>query len=62
MEIKLELDNEKTAKAVVTVTIIGLCRVAERLENHSLAYVNALAIIIIIATIYYPQRVELLPL
>ena len=52
MEIKLELDTEKTAKAVVTVTaIIGLCRVAERSENHSLAYVNALAIIIIIATI-----------
>ena len=58
MEIKLELDTEKTAKAVVTVTaIIGLCRVAKRLENHSLAYVNALAIIIIIATIYYPQCV-----
>ncbi len=58
MEIKLELDTEKTAKAVVTVTaIIGLCRVAERSENHSLAYVNALAIIIIIATIYYPRRV-----
>jgi hypothetical protein len=58
MEIKLELDTEKTAKAVVTVTaIIGLCRVAERSENHSLAYENALAIIIIIATIYYPRRV-----
>ena len=58
MEIKLELDTEKTAKAVVTVTaIIGLCRVSERSENHSLAYVNALAIIIIIATIYYPRRV-----
>ena len=58
MEIKLELDTEKTAKAVVTVTaIIGLCRVAERSENHSLAYANALAIIIVIATIYYPRRV-----
>ena len=56
MEIKLELDTEKTAKAVVTVTaIIGLCRVSERSENHSLAYGNALAIIIVIATIYYPQ-------
>jgi hypothetical protein len=31
MEIKLELDTEKTAKAVVTVTaILGLCRVSER--------------------------------
>ena len=58
MEIKLELDTEKTAKAVVTVTaIIGLCHVSERSENHSLAYVNALAIIIVIATIYYPRRV-----
>ncbi len=55
MEIKLELDTEKTAKVVVTVTaIIGLCRVAERSENHSLAYANALAIIIVIASIYYP--------
>ena len=55
MEIKLELDTEKTEKAVVTVAaIIGLCRVSERSENHSLAYANALAIIIVIATIYYP--------
>ena len=58
MEIKLELDTEKSAKAVVTVTaIIGLCRVSKRLENHSLASTNALAIIIIIAIIYYPRRV-----
>ena len=58
MEIKLELDTEKTAKAVVTVTaIIGLCQVSERSANHSLASTNALAIIIIIAIIYYPRRV-----
>ena len=58
MEIKLELDNEKTAKSVVTVTaILGLCQVSKRSENHSLASVNALAIIIVIAIIYYPQRV-----
>jgi hypothetical protein len=58
MEIKLELDTEKLAKAVVTVTaIIGLCWVSERSENHSLASKNALAIIIIIAIIYYPRRV-----
>ena len=58
MEIKLELDTEKTAKAVVTVTaILGLCRVSERSENHSLASANALAIIIVIAIIYYPRRV-----
>ena len=58
MEIKLELDTEKTAKAVVTVTaILGLYRVSKRSENHSLAFANALAIIIIIAIIYYPWRV-----
>jgi hypothetical protein len=58
MEIKIELDTEKTAKAVVTVTaILGLCRVSERSENHSLASANALAIIIVIAIIYYPRRV-----
>ena len=58
MEIKLELDTEKLAKAVVTVTaIIGLCRVSKRSANHSLASTNALAIIIIIAIIYYPRRV-----
>ena len=58
MEIKLELDTEKLAKAVVTVTaILGLCRVYECSENHSLASTNALAIIIIIAIIYYPRRV-----
>ena len=57
MEIKLELDTEKLAKAVVTVrAIIGLCHVSERSANHSLASTNALAIIIIIAIIYYPRR------
>ena len=58
MEIKLELDTEKMAKAVVTVTaILGLCWVSECSENHSLATTNALAIIIIIAIIYVPRRV-----
>ncbi len=58
MEIKVELDTEKTAKAVVTVTaILGLCQVSKCSENHSLAATNALAIIIIIAIIYYPRRV-----
>ena len=58
MEIKLEIDTEKTAKAVVTVTaILGLCQVSERSENHSLASTNALAIIIGIAIIYCPRRV-----
>jgi hypothetical protein len=58
MEIKLELDTEKTAKAVVTVTaILGLCRVSKRSDNHSLATTNALEIIIVIAIIYCPRRV-----
>ena len=58
MEIKLELDTEKTAKAVITVTaILELCWVSERLENYSLASANALAIIIVIAIIYCPQSV-----
>ena len=58
MEIKLELDTEKTTKAVVTVTaILGLCRVSERADNYSLASANALAIIIVIAIIYCPRRV-----
>ena len=58
MEIKLELDTEKTAKAVVTVTaILGLCRVSKRSDNHSLATANALAIIIAIAIIYCPRLV-----
>ena len=58
MEIKLELDTEKTAKAVVTVAaILGLCRVSKRSENNSLATANALAIIIVIAIIYGPLRV-----
>ena len=55
MEIKLELDTEKTAKAVVTIAaILVLCWVSERLDNHTLATVNALAIIIVIAIIYCP--------
>ena len=58
MEIKLELDTEKTAKAVVTdAAILGLCRVSKRSENHSLASANALAIIIVIVIIYCPRRV-----
>ena len=58
MEIKCELDTEKTAKAVVTITaILGICWVSERLDNHFLASTNALAIIIVITIIYCPRRV-----
>ena len=52
MEIKLELDTEKTAKAAVTTAaILGLCQVSKRLENHSLATTNAIEIIIVIVII-----------
>jgi len=57
MEIKLEIDTEKSAKAAVTVAaILGLCRVSERSGNHSLATANAIAIIIVIAIIYSPRQ------
>ena len=56
MEIKLELDTEKTAKAAATVAaILGLCWVSEHSENHSLATANEIAIIIVIAMIYGPS-------
>ena len=56
MEIKLELDTEKTAKATVAVAaILGLCRIPKRSENHSLATANAIAIIIVITIIYGPR-------
>ena len=58
MEIKIEIDTKKTAKAAVTVAaILGLCRVSERSENHSLAMENVIAIIIVIAIIYGPCRI-----
>ena len=58
MEIKLELDTEKTANAVVTVTaILGLCWVFECSKNHFLASENALTIIIVISIIHSPWSV-----
>ncbi len=55
MEIKLEVDTEKTAKAAVAIAAAyGLCRVSEGTKSNQLAAVNALALIVIIAIIYGP--------
>ncbi len=58
MEIKLELDTEKTAKAAVAIAAAyGLCRVSEGTNSNRLAAVNALALIVIVAIIYGPRSV-----
>ncbi len=54
MEIKLELDTEKTAKAIVAIACAyGL--VSETSESPQLAAANALALIVIIAILYGPS-------
>ena len=56
MEIKLELDTEKTVKAAVAIaTAYGLSRVLERAANPKLAAANALALIVIVAILYRPR-------
>ena len=58
MEIKLELDTEKTAKAAVAIAAAyGLCRVSEGTKSNQLAAANALALIVIVAIIYGPHLV-----
>ena len=53
MEIKLELDTEKTAKATVAIACAyGLCRVAKTTASPQLTAANAIALIIIIAILY----------
>jgi hypothetical protein len=55
MEIKLELDTEKTAKAAVAISsAYGLCRVSENTDFSQLAAANAIALIIIVAILYGP--------
>jgi hypothetical protein len=55
MEIKLELDTEKTAKATVAIACAyGLARISEATESPQLAAANALALIIIVAILYGP--------
>ena len=56
MEIKLELDTKKTAKAIVAIACAyGLARVSETSESSQLAAANALALIVIIAILYGPR-------
>jgi len=56
MEIKLELDTEKTAKAAVAIaSAYGLCRVSESTDFPQLATANAFALIVIIAIVYGPR-------
>ena len=55
MEIKLELDSGKTAKAAVAITsAYGLCRVLESTKFPQLAAANAIALIIIVGILYGP--------
>ena len=57
MEIKLELDTEKTTKAAVAIAAAyGLCRVSESTEFPQLAAANAFALIIVITILYGPRR------
>ena len=56
MEIKLELDTKKTAKAAVAIaSAYGLCRVSQSTDFPQLAAANALALIIIVAILYGPR-------
>ena len=58
MEIKLELDTKKTAKAAVAIAAAyGFCRVSKGTKSNQLAADNALALIIIVAIIYGPCSV-----
>ncbi len=58
MEIKLELDTEKTAKAAVAIAAAyGLCHISEGTKSNQLAVVNALALIVIVRIIYGPRSV-----
>jgi hypothetical protein len=55
MEIKFELDTEKAAKAAVAIaTSYGFCRISELMGHFTLAAVNAIALIVIIAILYGP--------
>ena len=56
MEIKLELDTKKTAKAAVAIaTAYGLCCISKTTEFPQLYAANALVLIVIIAILYGPH-------
>jgi hypothetical protein len=58
IEIKLELDTKKPAKAALAIAAAyGLCRVSEGTKSNQLAATNALTLIIIITIIYGPHLV-----
>ncbi len=55
MEIKFDLDTEKAAKATVSIAApYGLRQVSEGTKYPQLAFVNAIALISIIAILYGP--------
>lgn len=56
MEIKLELDTDKTAKATVAIACAySLCRVSEATASPQLAAANTIALIAIVAILYGPR-------
>jgi hypothetical protein len=56
MEIKLELDTDKTVKAAVAIAAAyGLCRVSESTKIPQLAAANAIVLIVIVAILYGPR-------
>jgi hypothetical protein len=56
LEIKLELDIKKTAKAAIAITTTyGFCHVSKTTKFPQLAAANALALIIVIAILYGPR-------
>ena len=62
MEIKLELDTEKTVRAAVAITAAyGLGRVSERTDLPQLAAANAFALIVIVAILYGPRPAPTTP-
>ncbi len=53
MEIKFELDTDKSARATVAIAAsYGLGRVSEDTEYPQLAFANTISLIIIIAILY----------
>jgi hypothetical protein len=56
MEIKFELDTEKSTKAAVAIaTAHALAQVSLASESPNLAIANAIATIIIVAILYCPR-------
>jgi hypothetical protein len=57
MEIKLEHDTDKTARAAVAIAAAyALCHVSEHSEPPQLAAANAIALIVIIVILYGPHQ------